>query len=132
MAIKYQILNGIKISDGTTTRTLPRPSGFTVEREGVYAGEITSCTGQYYADYIGWKYADMNLQWDILQPAELDFLINLPAVVSLSWEDSTGSTVTESVRITKRASTGSRYTKNGRQYWKKVSMGVSFNGTHSN
>ena len=132
MAIKQGIFNAIQIITGSTTYTLPRPSGFTVEREAVYAGEITTCTGQYYADYIGWHYADMDLTWEILEPAELDVLIALPPVITLKWTDTDGTDKSESVRITKRASTGTRFTKGGRQYWKNVSLGVSFNGIHNN
>ena len=132
MAIKKGIFNGIQIIAGPTTYTLPRPSGFTVEREEVYAAEITTCTGQYFADRIGWKYADMELKWDMLEPTDLDNLIGVASVVILKWTDVNGTDVSESIRITKRASTGTRITKGGRQYWKDVTLGVSFNAVHNN
>lgn len=132
MAIKKGIFNGIQIINGSTTYTLPRPSGFKVEREAVYAGEITTCTGQYLADYIGWKYADMTLQWDVLEPTDLDNLIGLPTTISLKWTDANNVDVTETVRITKRATTGTRFTKNSRSYWKNVNLGVSFVNVHNN
>lgn len=131
MAIKKGIFNAIQIIADGTTYTLPRPSGFTVEREEVYAGELTTCTGNYYADRIGWKYADMDLTWEILEPADLDNLLVLPSVVTLRWTDANGSNRSDSVRITKRAATGTRFTKNNRLYWKDVSLGVSFNGVHT-
>jgi hypothetical protein len=35
-----------------------KPNEMELEREDVYAGEYTTCTGRVIADLIGWRYAD--------------------------------------------------------------------------
>ena len=48
---------------------LPKPTNFTPAREDVYAGEYTTCTGKMIADRIGWKFSEIDLQWDALKQA---------------------------------------------------------------
>lgn len=108
------------------------PNDFQPAREDVYAGEITTCTGKLIADRIGWKYADMSLEWDMLPQADLMVLIGVSGMFNLTFTDVDGTTVTESAIPKSRVYTGTRYTdQNGNVVWRDVQFGITFVNTHN-
>lgn len=108
------------------------PNDFQPAREDVYAGEITTCTGKLIADRIGWKYADMTLEWDTLPQADLMVLIGISGMFDLIFTDIDGSTVTESAIPKSRVYTGTRYTdQNGNVVWRDVQFGITFVNVHN-
>ena len=54
-----------------------RPNDFAPKREDIYGAEITTCSGKVIADRVGWRYADMTLNWDTLPQAQLDVLLKM-------------------------------------------------------
>ena len=108
------------------------PNDFQPAREDVYAGEITTCTGKLIADRIGWKYADMSLEWDMLPQADLMVLIGVSGMFDFTFTDVDGTTVTESAIPKSRVYTGTRYTdQNGNVVWRDVQFGITFVNTHN-
>ena len=108
------------------------PNDFQPAREDVYAGEITTCTGKLIADRIGWKYADMSLEWDTLPQADLMVLIGVSGMFNLTFTDVDGTTVTESAIPKSRVYTGTRYTdQNGNVVWRDVQFGITFVNTQN-
>lgn len=108
------------------------PNDFQPAREDVYAGEITTCTGKLIADRIGWKYADMSLEWDTLPQADLMVLIGISGMFDLIFTDVDGTTVTESAIPKSRVYTGTRYTdQNGNVVWRDVQFGITFVNVHN-
>lgn len=108
------------------------PNDFQPAREDVYAGEITTCTGKLIADRIGWKYADMSLEWDMLPQADLMVLIGVSGMFNFTFTDVDGTTVTESAIPKSRVYTGTRYTdQNGNVVWRDVQFGITFVNTHN-
>lgn len=130
MAVTTGIFNGITIN-GTT---IPRPSDFELTRENVYAAELTTCTGKIIADCIGWRFADVILQWDYLTQEDLNVIMNLNHTTTISFDypdGTTNETYTENVIIRERTTVGSRMTDSaGNQIWKDIQMGVSFINVH--
>lgn len=119
--------NTIKIDN----KDVFRPNDFTPEREDVYAGEYTTCTGKTVADRIGWKYSDMSLEWDMLTDGMMSDILSLPASFDITFDDSDGSH-TETVIKTGFANTATRFTNNlGNVIWKDVKLGVRFINTHN-
>lgn len=108
------------------------PNDFQPAREDVYTGEITTCTGKLIADRIGWKYADMSLEWDMLPQADLMVLIGVSGMFDFTFTDVDGTTVTESAIPKSRVYTGTRYTdQNGNVVWRDVQFGITFVNTHN-
>ena len=109
---------------------LPKPTNFTPAREDVYAGEYTTCTGKMIADRIGWKFSEIDLQWDALTDAMLQALISLEGSFPISFEDSDGQH-TEQVIRRGFANTPTRITgPNGTKIWTGLEMEISFLNTH--
>lgn len=117
----------IKIND----IEIPRPPEFAPKREDVYAGEITTCTGKLIADKIGWKYADMDLQWNALPQSVVDTLVNMTGVSTLTFDDADGVEHTEQIITTSKVWLRHRYTYKGEAIWKSVSVGVRFINVHN-
>lgn len=108
-----------------------RPNEMPIAREDVYAGEYTTCTGRTIADRIGWKYSDMDLQWDTLTDAMLTALINLRGAFEITFTDFDGSH-TETVIRDDFTSTPTRLTSyDGTSVWKNVAMKVRFLNVHT-
>lgn len=109
-----------------------RPTDFSPKREGVYAAEITTCSGKVIADRVGWRYADMELKWDTLPQAQLDVLLALAEQATLVFTDADGISHTEQIIPTTRVWVATRFTgKDGNPCWKDVSMGVKFINVHN-
>lgn len=123
------IFNTITIN---TNDHILAPNDFTLEREDVYSGEITTCTGKTIADCIGWKYADMSLNWDYLPQTDLSIILALNGAFTLTFNDESGTSQTENVIRKNSGMTGTRFTDaNGNVIWKGVSIGISFLDVHT-
>lgn len=109
---------------------LPKPRNFMPGREDVYAGEYTTCTGKTIADKIGWKFSDLDLQWDALKQSDIDKLINLTNACSLRFDDADGLH-TEDVIRTSAVSLRNRNTIDGVTWWRDVSAQFKFINTHN-
>lgn len=108
-----------------------RPNDFTPEREDVYAGEYTTCTGKTVADRIGWKFSDMSLEWDMLTADMMSTITSLPGSFDITFTDSDGSH-TETVIKTGFANTATRLTDNfNNVIWKNVKLNISFIDAHN-
>ena len=108
-----------------------RPNDFTPEREDVYAGEYTTCTGKTVADRIGWKFSDMSLEWDMLTADMMSTITSLPGSFDITFTDSDGSH-TATVIKTGFANTATRLTDNfNNVIWKNVKLNISFIDAHN-
>ena len=54
-------------------QTLPYPKQFQLQKVPFIVSEITTMTGQTYADVNGWKYADTVIEWGALYPEDLAY-----------------------------------------------------------
>lgn len=119
--------NNIKIN-GTN---IYRPNGFTPQRQDVYAAEITTCTGKTIADLIGWKFANMTMQWDALPQDQLEVLLAMSGECTLEFTDADGVARTEAVVRTSAVTTATRFTRNGVPVWSNVQLEVMFLNAHN-
>lgn len=116
---------------GNTTYTLYRPNNFNPAREDVYAAEYTACTGKVIADRIGWRYADMSMQWDAIPDAQLEALLSMAGECELTFEDKDG-THTEKIIRTGQSITATRHTgPEGTPLWFDVECNIRFLTTHN-
>ncbi len=110
---------------------LKRPSNFSIQRENIYAGEYTTCTGATRADLIGWKYSDVTLEFDELTEAELNKLTLARGLMTFKFKDSDGEH-TERVIKTGFTNTPTRYTlPNGAAVWRDVGLSLRFVDAHN-
>ena len=108
-----------------------RPNDFTPEREDVYAGDYTTCTGKTVADRIGWKFSDITLEWEMLTADMMSTITSLPGSFDITFTDSDGSH-TETVIKTGFANTATRLTDNfGNVIWRDVKLNISFIDAHN-
>lgn len=108
-----------------------RPDSFAVQREDIYEGEYTTCTGKTVADRIGWKYSDMTLSWSALQQADVEKLIDLAGEVTLVFDDPMGDTISESVIRKSAVAMRHRYHDDDGYWWTDVSCDISFINAHT-
>ena len=113
-----------------TTDAIRKPEKFMPKREDVYKGEYTSCTGKLIADRIGWKYDDMTLEWDALSQSDVEILIGLTGIETLTFDDVDGNH-TENIIRASAVSLKNRNTINGVTYWRDVSVDIKFIDTHN-
>lgn len=107
-----------------------RPNEMVIQREDVYAGEYTTCTGKIIADKIGWRYEDMDLSWDTLTLDMIDALTDVSGPFDITFTDSDGSH-TESVIRLQFSNVPTRFTSpSGEACWKDVQMKVRFINVH--
>lgn len=123
------VFNSIRIN-GTEVY---RSNGFTLSREWIYAGEIVTCTGKVCADVIGWRYANLHLQWDNLPQDQLTALLALNGTaVDAVFSDENSNTVTESVIPIVSTATVTRLTDpHGDVAWSGVSLELRFINAHN-
>lgn len=107
-----------------------KPESFTPAREDVYAGEYTTCTGNTIADKIGWKYADMDLEWEALTQDEVDMLISMSGERTLKFDDPESDTQEETIIRSSVVALRHRYTQHGVTWWKNVTCSVRFINVH--
>lgn len=113
-----------------TTDAVRKPADFAPQREDVYAGEYTTCTGAIKADRIGWKYADLTLSWDALPQDDVDILLGITSGNTLTWDDIDGTTITENIIRTSVVGLKHRNTVRGTTWWRDVTMEVRFIDVH--
>lgn len=120
--LDYIIINGEQI---------PRPPKFSPTRSDIYKGDYVTCTGKTIADKIGWKYADMSLEWDALPQQAVDVLVNMSGVNTIVFDDLDGELVEEQIVRTSAVALRHRYTQGGVTIWKKVKVDIKFIGSHT-
>lgn len=118
----YIAINGARI---------PKPPEFSLQIEDLYAGEYTTCTGKVIADRIGWKYADMSLEWEALPQWAVDVLINMSGEVELTFDGLDGLTQTETIVRTSAVGLRHRRTVGGEVWWTGVQVEVRFVYAHN-
>lgn len=108
-----------------------RPNDFTPQREYVYSGEITTCTGKTIADLVGWKYSDISLSWDSLPQEQLENLLALNGeAVTFTFTDVDGTTASEQVIPVTHSMTATRYLKGDTPVWRDVQTDLRFINAH--
>jgi len=113
--------------------TIYRGNDFTLTREYLYAGEIETCTGKRCADLVGWRYADMTIDWDMLPESQLTDILGLSgSEVTMTFQGEDGTSAQETVIPTAITSTATRHKDGqGHAIWKGVSLGIRFTGAHA-
>lgn len=110
---------------------IKRPSDFAIEREDIYAGEYTTCTGSIKADRIGWKYVDTTINCDELTEEELSFFTGMSGATTFYFEDSDGAHSEQVIR-TGFSNTPTRLTlPDGQVIWKNVGISLRFIDAHN-
>lgn len=121
-------LDYIKINN----EQLYRPPEFKPEREDIYKGDYTTCTGKIIADRVGWKFADMTLEWDALPQRMVDVLVGMSGACMLDFDDLDGDFHQEQIVRTSAVGLRHRYTTPaGETLWKNVSVSIKFIGSHT-
>ena len=121
------------VSGGSSiSYNIRRPDDFAVQREDIYAGSYTTCTGATRADRIGWKYSDMTLSWSALRQDDVEKLFNITGEAYLIFDDPCGDQIEEQIIRTSVVSMRHRFTENGVHWWRDVSCNISFIGSHTN
>ena len=110
---------------------LPRPLNFGVQREDIYAGQYTTCTGATRADKIGWKYSDMTWSWDGLKQSDVEKLCSLSGECTLTFDDPSGDTIQESFIRSSVVSMRCRNKFENEYWWTGVSCSISFIDSHT-
>lgn len=106
------------------------PNNFTPERQDIYAAEYTTMSGKQIADLVGWRYADLTLEWDTLPQSQLEILLGLSGSFDIVFDDIHGS-VTERVYPLGTVAVGTRLTRNGDTVWKDVRFSLRFVNAHA-
>lgn len=107
---------------------------FTLQREYIYAGEYETCTGKRVADLVGWRYADLTIQWDTLPEEMLGYVMGLTGeAVDFTFTDELGESITESVIPTVISSQATRLTNpyDSSAIWRNVSLQLRFINAHN-
>ena len=107
---------------------------FTLQREYIYAGEYETCTGKRVADLVGWRYADLTIQWDTLPEEMLGYVMALTGeAVDFTFTDELGQSITESVIPTVISSQATRLTNpyDSSAIWRNVSLQLRFINAHN-
>ena len=111
--------------------TLPRPLNFAIQREDIYAGQYTTCTGATRADRIGWKYSDMTWSWDGMKQSDVEKLCGLTGECTLIFDDPSGDTIEESFIRSSVVSMRCRNKFEDEYWWTGVSCSISFIDSHT-
>lgn len=124
---------GVYNSITVNSKTIYRGNNFTLQREYIYAGEIETCTGKRCADLVGWRYADLTINWDNLPESQFSDVLSLSgAEVNMVFSDETGTSVTEVVIPTVITSTATRLTDPmGSVAWKNIGLTLRFVNAHN-
>lgn len=110
-----------------------RPNEFTLTREKVTAAEITTCTGKFIADLIGWKYADMELSFDTLPQDMMNALLQIEGAVDMTFTDEEENSVTEKVLVRSSTAKVTRMTNyEGKVLWRNFALAITFINAHPN
>lgn len=120
----YFVINGIKYE-------LPRPPELQIQREDVYGGEYTTCTGKKIADVIGWRYSDLTLKWDALPQKYIDILVQLKGQCKMIFDAPESEEENEDIVRSTVVYLRHRFLQNGETWWKDVSVGVKYLNVHN-
>lgn len=120
--LSYIVINGEQIN---------RPPSFAPEHEDIYKGEYTTCTGKLIADRVGWKFADMTLEWAALPQQMVDILVNMSGICTLEFDDLDGNIIQEQIVRTSAVGLRHRHTQGGVTIWTNVSVSIRFIGSHT-
>lgn len=123
------VFNSITVNN----KEIFRGNDFTLSREYIYAAEIETCTGKRCADVIGWRYADMKIEWGTLPQDQLLAILALSGeAVSMTFVSETGDVVTEQVIPTVVTSTATRHTlPGGVALWENIGLQIRFIEAHN-
>ena len=110
-------------------QSLPYPGEIEIVRKPNVVCENVTMTGATYADYNGWKYEDVTLEWDALYPEDLKRLVT--AVTSdpyfmFAWDDIDGTRHNEGVYLKKFGGKRTLVQYGNSMVWKGVSVTLSF------
>lgn len=110
-----------------------RGNEFALQRDYIYAGEITTCTGKFCADVVAWKYADLTIQWDNLPQDQLQAILDLDGQsVNMTFSNEKNETVTEAVIPTTISAKVTRLTDpQGNIAWQGIGLQLKFINAHS-
>ena len=114
--------------------TIYNGNKFTLSREWIYAAEIETCTGKRCADVVGWRYADLPLEWDNLPQDQLQAILSLSGeAIEMTFTDEANQSVSETVIPTVSTATLTRYTDpHGDVVWSGVKLNLRFIDAHNN
>lgn len=117
-------LNGVEIYRG---------NNFTLSREWIYAGEIVTCTGKVCADVVGWRYANLSLQWDNIPQPQLQAILGLDGMeTELTFSNEANETVIETVIPQVTTATVTRLTDpHGDVAWSGLQAELRFINAHN-
>ena len=107
-----------------------RPPAFAPEKEDIYKGDYTTCTGKIIADRVGWKFSDMTLEWEALPQSMVDVLIGMSGVCTMQFDDLDANQCIEQVVRSSVVGMRHRYTQGGVTIWKEVKVSIRFIGSH--
>lgn len=127
-------MSGIFNTISIDSEVIYRGNDFTLQREYIYAGEYETCTGKRVADLVGWRYADLTIQWDTLPEAMLSDVMALTGEeIDFTFTDELGTSVTEKVVPTIISSQATRLTNpyDGSAIWRNVSLQLQFTEAHN-
>ena len=110
---------------------ITKPPAFTLEREDIYSAEYTSMSGKTIADKVGWKYADIELEWDALAQTDVATLIGLTGQFTLGFHDESNNYVTENCIRISSVALPMRYQYRGAYWWKNPKVTVRFIDAHN-
>lgn len=110
-----------------------RGNNFTLSREWIHAAEIVTCTGKICADVVGWRYADLKLEWDYLPQDQLQDILALDGrEVNMTFSNEVNQSVTEKVVPTVSTATVTRLTDpNGAVAWSGIQLELRFINAHN-
>ncbi len=115
-------------------KTIYRGNEFTLQREYIYAGQYETCTGKRVADLVGWRYADLTINWDTLPDAMFEDILDLSGeAVNFTFSNEKGQSVTEEVVPQIISSQATRLTNpyDGSIIWRDISLQVQFTEAHN-
>ena len=114
--------------------TIYRGNDFTLQREYIYAGQYETCTGKRVADLVGWRYADLTIEWDALPAAMFSDILDLSGLeVNFTFSNEKGQSITEKVIPLVINSQATRFTNpyDGSEIWRNVSLQLQFTEAHN-
>lgn len=126
---KSGVFNTIRVAG----HLIYRGNGFTLQREYIYAGEYETCTGKRIADRVGWRYADITIQWDALPQEQFEFILGLTGARStFRFDNELGEEVLEYVIPQMITSQATRFTNpyDGSIVWKDIQLQLRFVNSH--
>lgn len=110
-----------------------RGNNFTLSREWIYAAEIITCTGKVCADVVGWRYANVTLEWGNIPQSQLQDILALDgSAVDMTFTNEANQSVTEKVIPAVSAATATRLTDPyGDVAWSGISLELRFIEAHN-